>query len=166
MAVMRKGLIAGLAGMLVLLLVGAFSARPHVTIDSPPDEQSVRAAHLEWTKAWIQKNLDAIVNHYAEDADMELADSSIVRGNRAIRLGIKQAFADPFFELKMTPDSVEVSRAGDLAFVRGTYTKTITDSATKRPVTVKGDYLVVYRSDGRGGWRAIHDICNRQPQAA
>jgi uncharacterized protein (TIGR02246 family) len=145
----------------LLLLIVSLGARSHVTVDGPADVQAVRAAHLEWTKAWAAKDVNAIVNHYADDADIEMADASIIRGNQAIRSGIKRAFEDPAFALTLVPDRVEVSKAGDYAFVRGTYTKTMSDAATKRLVTTRGEYLVVYRADGNRGWRAIHDISNR-----
>jgi ketosteroid isomerase-like protein len=156
-----KHFIGGLAFVFLLPILSG--SAPHVTVDSAPDAEAVRAAHVEWTKAWAAKDVDAIVRRYADDADIELADASIIRGNGNIRLGIKRAFADPAFTLTMTTDRVEVSKAGDLAFARGTYTKTVSDAATKRPVTTRGEYLVVYRSDGHGGWRAIHDISNRGP---
>jgi ketosteroid isomerase-like protein len=49
----------------------------------------------------------------------------------------------------------------DLAYARGAYTATRTDAASQRPVTAKGKYVVVYRKQADGHWKAIHDINNR-----
>jgi ketosteroid isomerase-like protein len=125
------------------------------------DTQAVRTLHVNWAKAWAAKDVDAIVNHYADDAYVELANTPIVHGKAAIRAGVARTFADPDFALMFAPDQVEVSKGSDFAYVRGTYTTRFSDSATKRPVTSKGKYIVVYRGDGNGHWQAIHDINNR-----
>ena len=82
-------------------------------------------------------------------------------GKDAIRAGVQQAIADRNFALSFAPTQVEVSREGDLAYARGAYTVTVTDIATKRPVTVRRKYVIVYRKQVDGHWKAIHDINNR-----
>jgi len=68
--------------------------------------------------------------------------------------------ADRHFALSFESTQVEVSKGGDLAYSRGVYTVTLTDVATKRPVTAKGKYVLVYRKQPDGRWKAIHDINN------
>src|SRR5216117_2953682 len=124
------------------------------------DARAIRRSEAEWARAWAAKNVEQVVNHYADDALVELADMPIVSGKDAIRAGVKQAFADRNFALSFAPAQVEVSRSGDLAYTRGAYTVT-TDAATSRPATAKGKYIVVYRKEQDGRWVAIHDINNR-----
>jgi uncharacterized protein (TIGR02246 family) len=129
--------------------------------DTTTDAQKLRALHVAWAKAFAAKDLDAIVNHYADDAYVELANTPIIRGKAAIRAQTKQALADPNFALTFAPDQVEVSKGADLAYVRGTYTVTSPDPVTKRLTTAQGKYIVIYRRDGNGQWKVIHDINNR-----
>jgi uncharacterized protein (TIGR02246 family) len=123
--------------------------------------RAIREAEMEWARAWAAKDVDKVVSHYADDASVELADVPIISGKDAIRAGVKKTFADRNFELSFAPVQVEVSRAGDLAYSRGTYTVTLTDAATQRPVTTSGKYVIVYRKQPDGLWKAIHDINNR-----
>ena len=125
------------------------------------DARAIREAEADWGRAWAAKDLDRIVNHYADDALVELAGVPIISGKNAIREGVKQAIADRNFALSFAPTQVEVSKGGDLAYARGAYIVSMTDAATKRPLTVKGKYIVVYRKQRDGNWKAIHDINNR-----
>jgi uncharacterized protein (TIGR02246 family) len=125
------------------------------------DARAIRESEADWAEAWAAKDPERIMSHYADDASVELAGVPIMNGKDAIRAGLKQAIADRNFALSFAPTQVEVSKGGDLAYARGAYTVTLTDVATKRPVTVKGKYVVVYRKQPDGRWKAIHDINNR-----
>jgi len=82
-------------------------------------------------------------------------------GKDAIRAQTIKSFSDLNFRLSFTPLPVEVSKGGDLAYTRGTYTVTSTGPATQRAVTANGKYVIVYRKERDGRWMAIHDINNR-----
>jgi uncharacterized protein (TIGR02246 family) len=128
---------------------------------SVEDVQAIRKSEVEWAKAWTGKNIDGVVSHYADDASVELADVPIISGTPAIRSALKQAFADSNFTLSLQPVQVEVSKSGDLAYSRGTYTSTISDTSTRSPKKAKGKYVLVYRKQPDGRWLVIHDINNR-----
>jgi uncharacterized protein (TIGR02246 family) len=125
------------------------------------DARAIREAESDWGRAWAAKDLERIMSHYADDASVELAGVPIMSGKDAIRAGVQHAIADRNFALSFAPSQIEISKGGDLAYVRGAYTVTVTDVATKRPVTVKGKYVIVYRKQVDGHWKAIHDINNR-----
>lgn len=125
------------------------------------DVRAIRESEEEWVRAWEAKDVDRIVGHYADDASVELAGVPMMSGKDAIRAGVKHSIADSHFGLTFAPVQVEVSKGGDLAYARGAYSVTLTDVATKQPVTEKGKYIVVYRKQRDGGWKAIHDINNR-----
>jgi len=129
--------------------------------DSATDVETLRALHIAWAKACEAKDLDAIVNHYADNAYVELANTPIIRGKEAIRALMTQGVDDPNLAVAFAPDQVEVSKGRDLGYVRGTYTVTSPDPVTKQPKTAKGKYIVIYRRDLNGQWKAIHDINNR-----
>jgi ketosteroid isomerase-like protein len=65
---------------------------------------------------------------------------------------------DPNMKLNFSSDRVEMSAGGDLATTRGSYTMTMTNPKTKKPVEDKGSYLTVYKKQADGGWKAIEDI--------
>jgi uncharacterized protein (TIGR02246 family) len=125
------------------------------------DAQTIRHSEAEWAKAWASKDIDRVVSHYANDASVELADVPIIRGMAAIRKAMEHTFADGDFALSLQPDEVEVSRSGDLAYSRGTYTSTATDTSSRSRTKAKGKYVLVYRKQPDGRWLIIHDINNR-----
>jgi uncharacterized protein (TIGR02246 family) len=125
------------------------------------DALAIRESEAQWARAWAAKDLDRIVSHYADDAFVELSGVPIMSGKKAIRASISKAFTDLNFALSFAPVQVEVSRSGDLAYTRGTYTVTRTDSATNRLLTAIGKHIIIYRKDRAGRWLAIHDINNR-----
>jgi uncharacterized protein (TIGR02246 family) len=125
------------------------------------DARAIRESEVEWAKAWAAKDIDRIVSHYAADAAVELANAPMMIGKDAIRAGLKRGLVDPNFAVRFAPAQIEVSKGGDLGYARGAYTVTLTDATTKRAATRKGKYVVVYRKQGDGHWKAIHDINNR-----
>ena len=128
------------------------------------DASEMRDAEAEWVKAWAARDIDRVVNHYADDAFVELAGVPIMRGKKEIRDGLKQGLSDPAFSLSFAPVQIEVSKSGDLAYARGTYTVTKTERSTV-VTNGRGKYIVVYRKQADGRWKAIHDINNNDAPA-
>ena len=125
------------------------------------DARTIRDGEAQWARDWAAKDINKVLNHYSDDASLELADVPIMKGKDAIRTSVKQAFSDRSFALSFRPEQVDVSRSGDLSYTRGAYTVTLTDTATKRPVTERGKYIIVYRKEQDGRWMAIQDMNNR-----
>ena len=128
--------------------------------------QAIRESEIRLAKASEAKDVDKMMSHYADGAFVELSGVPIVSGKDAIRARFTETMAkDPSFALSFAPIQVEVSRGGDLAYTRGTYTTISTDPAMNRPVTAHGKYIIVYRKAPDGRWLAIHDINNRDGPA-
>jgi len=88
-----------------------------------------------------------------------------MNGKDVIRAGVRKVVADRNFALSFAPLQVEASKSGEMAYTRGAYTVTSTDPATNRPVTANGKYILIYRKERDGQWRAVHDINNRDAAA-
>jgi ketosteroid isomerase-like protein len=52
------------------------------------------------------------------------------------------------------------SKCGDMVYLQGTYTMTMTDPKTKKPLTDKGKYLTIFTKQPDGIWKAIADTFN------
>ena len=65
---------------------------------------------------------------------------------------------DPNLKLNFSADRVEISAGGDLATTKGSYTLTVTNPKTKKPIDDKGTYITVYKKQADGGWKAIEDV--------
>lgn len=141
-----------------LLMLAGCAQAPGNTHDA--DERALRDGEATWNKDWAAKDVERIAAHYADDANLLVAGMPIFSGKPAIRDGLKQLVSDSNLALTFDAAQVEVAKNGDLAYTRGTYSMTMTDPATKKPVTEKGKYITVYRKSADGSWKAIQDINN------
>jgi ketosteroid isomerase-like protein len=71
----------------------------------------------------------------------------------------KEMLTSPGAAVSWTATKVEVAKAGDLAYVSGTYEETMTDASGK-PAKDRGKYLEIFKKQADGTWKAILDIWN------
>jgi len=95
-----------------------------------------------------------------------MPDAPLAKGKDAIRTALKPILADKNMSLSFTNSSADVSKSGDLAYTTGTYSMTMTNSKTKKPVTERGKYVTVYRKQADGTFKAVADINNADAPAA
>ncbi len=124
------------------------------------DEKMIRDGEVAWVADWRSKDVDKIVSHYADDANLLVAGMPIMSGKDAVKAGCKGLLEDPNLSLTFMAASVSISKTGDMAYTRGTYTMTMSDPKTKQPMTEKGKYLTIYRKSADGSWKAIEDMNN------
>jgi uncharacterized protein (TIGR02246 family) len=126
--------------------------------DTAADEAAIRAAATEWAAASRAKDADAFVSFYAEDAVLMLEGLPDVSGKTAIRETIGGMMQDPNFALGFTTTNVVVARSGDLAYETGRYALTLSDANNANaPATQSGGYVVVWRKEPDGTWKAVVD---------
>jgi ketosteroid isomerase-like protein len=58
----------------------------------------------------------------------------------------------------------QVAASGDLAYMRGHCTMTMTYPATRKPATRSGSYLTVWKKQADGGWKALEDFVTPGPE--
>ena len=114
------------------------------------DEEFMR--HLE---ARDIKQLTA--NFYAEDAQLLPANHPAIVGRPAIQKALQGLIASGLQQLILRTDKIEV--AGDFAYGIGKHQMTI-KTATGAQIHDEGKYLVVYRRQQNGQWRAVADMFN------
>ena len=156
------------------VLVGALAlvacAQPAPPPTPPPDtraddEAALRATIKEWAAAAQAKDAAKFVSFYADDAVVMMAGAPDISGMAAIREGIGAMMQDPHFALSFEPDNVVVARSGDLAYETGPYSMTMTGPGRK-PATERGHYVVVWRRQVDGTWKAVVDAPLSDPPAA
>jgi ketosteroid isomerase-like protein len=55
---------------------------------------------------------------------------------------------------------VMAAKGGDMVYSEGTYTMTMSDPKTKKPMTDKGKFQTIYTKQADGSWKAIADTFN------
>lgn len=123
------------------------------------DEAAIRAASTAWSQASTAKDLDKSIAVYTEDAMQMSPKGPAVRGKDAIRKLWTQVFAVPGPGLSFQTTSVEVARSGEIAYETGTY-DFATTGKNGRTNDEKGKYVVVWKKQGDGLWKAAVDIDN------
>jgi uncharacterized protein (TIGR02246 family) len=121
------------------------------------DEAAIRSAVKEWSGSAAAKDADKFASFYADDAVLFLEGAPDPHGRAAIREAAAGMMQDPNFALSFEPDEVVAARSGDLAYEAGTYSLTMSD-AKKKPSTQKGHYVVVWRKEADGTWKALKDL--------
>lgn len=148
----------------------AAPASPQVVSDPPPkaapdtgaDEAAIKAQEAQWAADWKAKDAGKLAAHY-DAAATALQPMTPAMTGPAIATGLGEAIKDPALKVEFTNDSVTVAPSGDLAYSRGKFTQTATDPATKKPVTLHGAYVTVWRKQADGGWKAVADAASEEP---
>jgi uncharacterized protein (TIGR02246 family) len=149
--------------LVVLLVLAAGGCAPPVDVEA--ERAAIRAAEDRYLEAAQAKDLEGVLSFYADDCSLFPPSAPIITGKEAIRAAWAEWLADPAFAMRVLPTKVEVSRAGDLAYLIGTYEFTVTD-AEGNPVTDRGKYVDVWKKQPGGTWRHVVDIWNSDGSAA
>jgi uncharacterized protein (TIGR02246 family) len=163
---MKHEFVAGCAIGLLALLAGCSDTPAPPADTSAADVKTIKDGEKAWAGYWASRDLDKIVNLYADNASVLVPDLPIMQGKEAIRAGLKDMMADKNLMFSSATATAEVSKSGDLAYTQGTYSMTATNPKTKKAETEIGKYVTVYKKQADGSWKAIEDINNADAPAA
>jgi uncharacterized protein (TIGR02246 family) len=124
------------------------------------DVQAVKEVEAAWSKDAGTKDADKYVSYFAEDGTALYPGTTILHGRAAIKASMVPVLADPNFVLTFQPTFVKASKGGDMVYTIGTYTQTMTNPKTKKPMTDTGKYMTIYTKQADGSWKAEADTFN------
>jgi len=124
------------------------------------DVQAVKDVEAAWVKAAASKDAGQWASFFTEDGSGLYPGAGILNGKAAVKAAMAPYFADPNFSLTFQSTRAMAARSGDMVYSQGTYTMTMTNPKTKKPMTDKGKYLTVYVKQPDGSWKAIADTFN------
>jgi uncharacterized protein (TIGR02246 family) len=146
---------------LAVLTVGCANAPAPPPPDTrAADLQAVKNVEAAWIGDVVNKDADKFVSYFAEDASGLYPGAGILNGKATIKAAFAPYFADPNFSLTFQSTRAMASKGGDMVYSQGTYTMTMTNPKTKKPMTDKGKFLTVYTKQADGSWKAIADTYN------
>ncbi len=123
------------------------------------DEAAIGALSAEWSKGMAGKDVAKCVSFYAEDASMFPDRAPIATGKEAIHAFWAALLTTPGFAGSFNTTRVEVAKSSDLAYETGTFELTTNDKKGK-PQKEKGKYVVAWKRQADGNWKAVADIFN------
>jgi len=94
--------------------------------------------------------------YYTEDAKLMMPGMPIIEGRDAI----KAAFASMGTIQDEKWNSLSIEGHGDLAYEQGTYSYTVIPPGMSVSMTDKGKFIVVWKKQADGAWKAARDIWN------
>ena len=152
-----------LIGFVALALVTAGCS--NAPAPPPPDTRAADVkAVLDEEAAWLKdtqaKDADKFASHFAEDGCALYPGGGILTGKAAVKASMAPFFSDPNFSMTFASTRQMASKGGDMVYSQGTYTMTVTNPKTKKPMTDHGKYLTVFTKQADGSWKAIADTFN------
>ena len=156
---MRKTSLIGCLA-LAALTVGCSNAPAPTPDTRNADVQAVKDVEAAWVKDTAAKDADKWASYFAEDGSGLYPGSATLNGKAAIKAAMTPMFADPNFSLTFQSTRAMASKSGDMVYSQGTYTMTMTNPKTKKPMTDTGKYLTVYTKQADGSWKAVADTFN------
>jgi len=147
-----------------LVLVGLALACQQPPPLSPPDtraadERAIREAEDKAVRAVNTRDLEAVLASFMDDAVILPPNEPMVQGKEEIRKLLSQLTADPSFTHSVEPIKVQVSRAGDLAYLVGVVELRWNDPKGK-PVTDRAKELEVWKKQPDGTWKHALSMFN------
>jgi ketosteroid isomerase-like protein len=143
-------------GMVLIVMCAASVAQ---TGKASKAEQAVRDADKAWSQAAQSKDLDKTVSFYADDASVLPFNAPSATGKDAIKQVWSSLMAKPGFSLTFAPTKIDIAKSGDLAYEVGTFELKMND-AQGNPTTTPGKYVVAWKRQPKGEWKAELDIFN------
>jgi uncharacterized protein (TIGR02246 family) len=93
---------------------------------------------------------------YGDDA-VFITNSGMTNGKKAIVTFWNGFATDPNLTIDYQPGTKMFSDDGTMAYATATYTESYTDPTSKKPITVKGTNLSVWRKQADGNWKLVGD---------
>ena len=152
---------AVLAAFGTFLLIACSQGPPPLPDTRAADEKAIRELEAQFQVNYRSKDADKLVSsYYAEDASNLLPGIPIITGRAAILKSYREELADPTSNGESSISKIEVSRSGDLAYIEAVSVETHIDPKTKEAMIEKGKYVVVFKKQADGTWRAVEDSYN------
>jgi ketosteroid isomerase-like protein len=119
-------------------------------------EDQIRSAIESFGSAYRSKDLETLAGVYSEFLIKDRAGAVAERkGETTSR--IQQVFRD--FDTDIDVQVAEIEVSGDLAYVRGAFTVTLTPRAGQTPTVLERRYLEIWRNEA-GCWRVTRTMDN------
>ena len=150
---------------LTFLATGCANTPTNTPAGPPPDTraadvQAVKDLEAAWVKDANSKDASKWVSYFSEDGSALYPGVATLNGKAAIQAAMAPYFTDPNFSLNFQSNKAVASKGGDMVYTQGTYTMTMTDPKTNKPMTDKGKFMTVYSKQSDGSWKAVADTFN------
>jgi ketosteroid isomerase-like protein len=124
-----------------------------------PLERTLRDLDAQWSKAAAAKDLEQTIAYYSDDAIVLPPNATSAATKETVQNVWKDLLATPGLVITWKPTRMKVGKAGEMAWVNGTYELTMNDASGKS-ANDRGKYLEVWEKQPDGNWKCTADIWN------
>lgn len=140
------------SGFLFLL----FSCAENKTVDSTTVKKEIADAEKAFETMAKEKGIAEAFAYYADsNAVIRRKNDTLITGKE----GIRKFYSDDSYKaasVTWSPDFIDVSEKGDMAYTYGKYLWQSKDS-TGKPIEFKGVFHTVWKKQKDGSWRYVWD---------
>ena len=123
------------------------------------ESQAIQSAANAWFEAIGKKDLEKTLSFYTTDAQYLSAGRPAASTADERRKLWVEDFGTPGFSSDESTTKIEVAGSGDLAYQQGIYVLGAEDAQGK-PIKTTGKFIVIWKKQNNGQWKAIVDIDN------
>lgn len=140
---------------LVCLVMASCQPKPDVTDNREQFKKEILQTEKDFEKMAAEKGIKEAFLFYASDSVAINRFNLIYKGKKQVTLYFDYVKMNNA-RLQWTPDYVDVSSSGDMAYTYGKYTYTHNDSTGKEIVN-KGVFHTVWKKQKDGKWKFVWD---------
>lgn len=126
-------------------------------VDTKAESEKLMQLSKEWSQAAYAGDIEKTVSYWADNAVVMSAYQPVLNGKQAIRQMVEESYKMPGFRISWQPQSVEVSKNGDMGYVMGNSQISFADS-TGNPITIHNKAVEIWRKQADGSWKNAVDI--------
>ena len=116
----------------------------------------------DWLQNFRQKNVEAAVAMYAENAAFLPPDGQVVAGRAAIHDLYRTVAAT--YDSDLTLHSRRIETSGNLAYDTGDFSETLTTISNGAAQKLSGQYIMEFRRDTLGHWKIVEHVWTQVPE--
>jgi ketosteroid isomerase-like protein len=118
--------------------------------------QALRQADNDWSEVSASKDVKRYMNFYDKDAIVIDFNGQITKDKEEVLKGVTASFLIPGFSLTFHNENAVVAKAGDLGYTTGSWDNQWNNDKGEL-MKAHGPYLVIWKKQVNGSWKAIVD---------
>jgi uncharacterized protein (TIGR02246 family) len=131
-------------------------------VDVKAEGEKLMQASREWSQAAGARNVEKTLSYWSDDATVISAGDATLKGKAAIRQMVEGSYKDPSFAISWKPQTVEISKSGDLGYLIEE-TKITTNDSTGKPITHNYRGVTIWKKQADGNWKDVVDVLSPLP---
>ena len=139
------------------IMVITFLSCNQQTVDTKTEGEKLMNLSREWSKVAATRDVEKTLSYWADDATVISAGQPTLKGKQAIRQMVEGSFKNPSFKISWAPESVEISKSGDVGYMIEHDNLTVNDS-TGNPKTQHYKSVTVWKKQADGSWKNVVDV--------